>query len=398
MYSYCRTLVALIIIIYSNFSFAAFTSKFSCTDSDKYCSQTGGYRLIDGIKVYQSCWEYSYKKTCNVPSKNDCAKFRGATNCIKRVMDDYDPSDPDQEQGVCGCLAYDNDGSCLNEQREYMCENQIEEIVEKIELVLDPDNPNSATRLKCMSLGCKNGDCVDQTYESNDELGEALGYLSMASRMPEGVTGNAGNPPDLKNIRVNIFGGKYDHCNKKAFGYSNCCKDKGWGKSLGAKCRGFEKLLKARREGKCHYVGEYCAHKNKLGICTVKKQTYCCYDSLFSRVVQEQGRNQLGISYGEPQNPNCRGFSIEEVLRLDFKKMDLGEFYDEIYQKAKKNFDGDKFKEFQDRIKNSLPSINNNTNPSNKGFNIEAINKNNQQNQGHDNLKTNPNYYREKAK
>jgi conjugal transfer mating pair stabilization protein TraN len=384
--------------MYSNISAAAFTSKFSCTDSNKYCSQEGGYRLIDNVRVYQSCWEYSYTKTCEVPSKNDCAKFKGASNCVKRVENDFDKTDPDQEAGVSGCLISDDYGNCLNELREYMCERQVEEEVETTEVVLNPDEPNSATRLKCMTLGCEGGDCVDSSYEKNDELGEALGYLAIASRMSEGVTGNVGNPPDISKLNVNIFSGKEDHCSKKRFGYTNCCENKGWGKKIGAKCRGYANLIKARSEGRCHYVGEYCSSRNIFKMCTIWKQTYCCYDSLFSRLVQEQGRQQLGISYGEPENPVCRGFTLDEVLKLDFKKMDLKEFNDELVNKARKNLEGDKFKEFQDRIKNSLPSINGKANPNNKGFNKEAINRNNQQNQGHDNLKTNPNYFREKAK
>ncbi|WP_192811942.1 conjugal transfer protein TraN, partial [Vibrio harveyi] len=70
-------------------------------------------------------------------------------------------------------------------------------------------------------------------------------------------------------------------------GFSNCCKDSGWGQALGAKCSEEEKALrKAKAKGLTLYVGQYCA-KKVLGVCTRKKKSYCVYDSKLAKIIQE---------------------------------------------------------------------------------------------------------------
>jgi conjugal transfer mating pair stabilization protein TraN len=93
--------------------------------------------------------------------------------------------------------------------------------------------------------------------------------------------------------------------------------------------------MTAMRKGQnlCHHVGTYCASKF-LGSCTESKESYCCYNSRLARIVQEQGRAQLGKSWGVAQSPQCNGFSQSEFERLDFAKMDLSEFVAEIQAKA----------------------------------------------------------------
>lgn len=115
-------------------------------------------------------------------------------------------------------------------------------------------------------------------------------------------------------------------------GFSNCCKKtKRW---FGlAKCSSNEQLLAKLRswgklDGNCHYVGSYCAEK-WLGVCVQKKKTYCCFSSPLARIIHEYGRPQLGISWGKPESPNCRGFTPEEFQKLDFSKIDFSEWIEE---------------------------------------------------------------------
>jgi len=78
-------------------------------------------------------------------------------------------------------------------------------------------------------------------------------------------------------------------------------------------------------DGKCHYIGSYCSVK-VLGVCLQRKKTFCCFSSPLARIIQEQGRRQLGISWGDPKHPNCRGFTPEEFQRIDFSKIDFSEW------------------------------------------------------------------------
>jgi conjugal transfer mating pair stabilization protein TraN len=84
----------------------------------------------------------------------------------------------------------------------------------------------------------------------------------------------------------------------------------------------------------CHYVGDYCAHKF-LGYCYQRKQSYCCFNSRLARIIHEQGRPQIGKSWGGGDSPNCSGFTTDELGRLDFSKMDLSEFMAEVMANVK---------------------------------------------------------------
>ena len=84
-----------------------------------------------------------------------------------------------------------------------------------------------------------------------------------------------------------------------------------------------------RDAGLCIKVGSYC-HKKVAGACVEKKDSFCCYISKLSKIINVEGRKQLGRGFGSPENPQCNGFTAQELEKLDFSKMDLSEFYQEI--------------------------------------------------------------------
>ena len=89
--------------------------------------------------------------------------------------------------------------------------------------------------------------------------------------------------------------------------------------------------------GYCHKVGTYCKKKIKFIGCVQKAQSHCCFNSKLARIIHEQGRPQLktGINnWGSPEAPLCRGFTPEEFQAVDFGKIDLTEYIDEIQKNA----------------------------------------------------------------
>lgn len=84
----------------------------------------------------------------------------------------------------------------------------------------------------------------------------------------------------------------------------------------------------------CHYVGTYCSEEWALIGCVQSKKVYCCFNSKLARIINEQGRDQLQSFqpdvWGTPENPVCRGFAPEEFQMLDFSKIDLTEFFEDI--------------------------------------------------------------------
>ncbi len=92
----------------------------------------------------------------------------------------------------------------------------------------------------------------------------------------------------------------------------------------------------AMKEGAhlCHTVGEWCSSCIRvLGhcvSCTEHTTSKCCFNSVLSRLVNEQGRLQVGKNWGDAEHPDCSGFTVAQLQSLDFAAMDLTEFYASI--------------------------------------------------------------------
>ncbi|MCW5632013.1 MAG: type-F conjugative transfer system mating-pair stabilization protein TraN [Rubrivivax sp.] len=89
----------------------------------------------------------------------------------------------------------------------------------------------------------------------------------------------------------------------------------------------------AMKEGArlCHTVGTWCSSCFRvLGSCVscIEHTTSkCCFNSMLARIVNEQGRAQIGKGWGGAQSPDCSGFTVAQLQSLDFARMDLSEFY-----------------------------------------------------------------------
>lgn len=89
----------------------------------------------------------------------------------------------------------------------------------------------------------------------------------------------------------------------------------------------------AMKEGAhlCHTVGNWCSSCitvfGSCISCIEHTTSKCCFNSVLSRIVNEQGRAQIGKSWGSAENPDCSGFTVAQLQALDFGAMDLTEFY-----------------------------------------------------------------------
>lgn len=92
----------------------------------------------------------------------------------------------------------------------------------------------------------------------------------------------------------------------------------------------------AMKEGAnlCHSLGSYCSScirlLGKCISCIERTTGKCCFNSVLARIVNEQGRAQLGRGWGDPRGPDCSGFTLAQLQALDFSSMDLSEFYASI--------------------------------------------------------------------
>ncbi|WP_303745461.1 conjugal transfer protein TraN [Enterobacter hormaechei] len=92
----------------------------------------------------------------------------------------------------------------------------------------------------------------------------------------------------------------------------------------------------AAGSGYCHEVGTYCKKKIPLLGCVQKATGYCCFNSKLARIIHEQGRPQLKNfnGWGDAGSPSCRGFSPDEFQAIDFSKIDLSEYVEDMVKKA----------------------------------------------------------------
>ena len=97
-------------------------------------------------------------------------------------------------------------------------------------------------------------------------------------------------------------------------------------------CEQAEQVLAMKRDSRlCHGVGGYCSSRTPIiKVCIEKTESYCCFNSRLARILNEQGRAQIGRGWGSAESPDCGGFSLAQLQSLDFSRMDLSEFYAEI--------------------------------------------------------------------
>jgi len=97
-------------------------------------------------------------------------------------------------------------------------------------------------------------------------------------------------------------------------------------------CSSEEQTLALKRDANlCVDIGEYCSESTPIiHICIQHTRTYCCFNSQLAEAINVQGKAQLGISMGTPQNPNCGGLTVAQFQSINLSTMNLSAFQSEI--------------------------------------------------------------------
>jgi conjugal transfer mating pair stabilization protein TraN len=306
---------------------SAATADGTCTlDAETCIDADPATRTIDGVTLTQSCWKWRRDYTCTgVTQANDCGSLKANPACSFDHEDCLDdPAD--------GAAA----GPCKVRDEVYRC--------------IIGDGSASAPASLCGSdLYCLHGECTKIEREASTEFQDALVAVHAMGDVRDQF-----DPADLS-----LFKGEATGCHRPIFGLVNCCAGKSSGllsvAAGGAALAGGPAAIAALatpfltlflcspkemeldikdRMGLCHYVGTYCSQK-VLFVCTTKRKTDCCFPSKLSRILQEQGRAQLGLGWGSARHPECRGFTVEEFQQLDLGKMDFREVYADFTEAVK---------------------------------------------------------------
>ena len=264
------------------------------------CTQPGETRTFERegktFQIHQDCWEYSYHYLINESSDNECKKYEDNPNCTAAERE---------------CLLQEN-GSCIRHRVKYQCQKTV-----KTDGYVCGDK-----------FFCSDGSCSDIENNVNSDFGHAVSQLATLAQAGKDIGLNANN--------LRAFSGRPMYCRRSGFGFSDCCKDSGWGHKVGlAKCSSEENALGQAKEKKLVvYVGTFCS-KKILKKCIQRKSSYCVFDNKLARIIQYQGRSgQLGVGFGGASSPNCRGMSVDELQKIDFNRMDYSDFYDELNERT----------------------------------------------------------------
>lgn len=84
-------------------------------------------------------------------------------------------------------------------------------------------------------------------------------------------------------------------------------------------------------------IGDWC-DKEILGVCITRKQSYCCYNSKFARLINVEGRKQLGMGWGNTKSPSCNGFTASQLAEIDFSRIDMSELINDVMKAVDTSF------------------------------------------------------------
>jgi conjugal transfer mating pair stabilization protein TraN len=99
-----------------------------------------------------------------------------------------------------------------------------------------------------------------------------------------------------------------------------------------------EEDYKSSTKGKaklCYDTGTWCESKD-CGLfgctCTKYRTGKCCYNSKLARIINQQGRAQLGLDIRA-----CDGFTVAQIQQLDWSRIDLTEFIADMLAQAQQS-------------------------------------------------------------
>ena len=297
---------------------------------------------LEDDRCYSAVWERSYvippppvsQETINAA----CGLYIGNSNCAlvseqcttlscTRSYVCVDPS-----QLIDGCATYRDQGctlqsdtcalanpygDCLSQQEVYACTTQtIKEGCgqEAVQVVC----PQAPTGIRCLDPT----ECADTTSVPDTDLALAASNMDSLNAVQHDHTQNP----------IVIFTGDRERCRRTIASSitRDCCALDTF--LLG--CNSSEELLQSHRNaGDCVQVGTYCSDELNLGftsVCIEHTTSFCCFSSKLARIIQEQGRPQLGIGWGTAQSPDCRGFTTTELEAINFEAIDFSEYYADI--------------------------------------------------------------------
>ncbi len=181
------------------------------------------------------------------------------------------------------------------------------------------------------TLVCPGGDCAADAKppatDNTQDFLQSASYIAMMNDMKKEF--------DPQNITV--WKGEFKQCElENIAGLSDKCCSSGGGFSTDVgitSCSTEEKaIMQAKKDGRVTMFRQYTTCSSKVaGVCVkeVEHYLFCVWPSKLARIIQVQGRAQLGQAIGE----SCAGFKLQdpnELQALNWSQIDLSEYFGDV--------------------------------------------------------------------
>ena len=278
-----------------------------CEMVEEKCIEPAETRNINGKDIHKDCWKWDRQYICRTDTFIDECKSL-PENC--KIV------------GEPICLHFNQvDKTCDHKEIKYQC------------------SETKTIQKECKSKEfCLGGICEKSTRHRHNDFGSSISYLSVLAQMksnelegcrcPNGKSTCESSEIDPSSCK--FFTGNSKQC-VKSTSQLNCCSDKGVFRDFIGCSQGEKDLFKQRKAKLCHHVGSWRGKKLQS---FKKYQSHCCFKSKLAKIIQVQGRQQLGIGWGDHKSPDCRSLNLEEIRRIDFSKIDFTELYTDIVDKV----------------------------------------------------------------
>lgn len=281
-----------------------FAFSTQCTHVQTDCFDTDS-KTIHGKEVQKKCWHENLLFVCEHPPQKKC-DFLSQKNCRFLSKKCLSPSD-------FGCSLWEVIYECWGLMKNTWQNNG--------------------------DFFGSDSEEWDTEYESDQSFSEVASTLAIFDEIQNEYSRSEEIDPN----KIQIFKGVERKCEKSVVDdvFFDCCfKKSGLATNIGlAKCNADElKLAEMNEMGLCHYVGTY-----KEEILDLLKKSdvhvFCCFSSKIARVFQESARDQLGLGWGSPKEPQCRGLTKDEIAKVDFSKIDLRDLAEAFPRKIPEDFE-----------------------------------------------------------
>lgn len=351
--------------------------QFKCERTDSVCTQGAETRIIDGYEVTRSCWQYANTFSClNQDPRSDCDQPRSGecteigTTCVdqdgdlctaeeKRFKCMVEDSTREETVTDCGSQVFRENASGVTWDTSYAADDDLAAVVAYMEAgreaggYLDPDTLEifkgyrSRCRKKLFGLvNCCNKGGSDGSMFSNSAIAAAsTGGQALVSTYTYDALFASAAPNWVINGFASVFGsGSSSALAGMLVGevtvesFLTSLIPGPWSIAMLAlqfsglmSCEDSDIETALRKDAKlCVDLGGYCSKKLPIVGCLERTYSYCCFNSVLAKLVNTQGKAQLGKNMGTAKNPNCGGFTPEELQTLDLAAMDLTEFMDQV--------------------------------------------------------------------